>query len=81
MGLNSVIQSEVRQKEKDKKVGQKKKNKSCRAFSMQTQRMAVWTWEAGLKRETEIDIYTSPCVKQSVKTCCIVHGIQLDALW
>ena len=66
MGLDSFIQSEVRQKEKEKKESQKKKNKSCRAFSMQTQRMDVWTWEAGLKRETEIDIYTLPCVKQIV---------------
>ena len=64
MGLDSVIQSEVRQKEKEKKVSPKKKNKSCRAFSMQTQRMDVLTWEADLKRET--DIYTLPCVKQIV---------------
>ena len=64
MGLDSVVQSEVRQNEKEKKVSQKKKNKSCRAFSMKTQRMDVWTWEAGLKQETETDIYTLPCVKQ-----------------
>ena len=64
MGLDSVIQSEVRQKEKEKKVSPKKKNKSCRAFSMQTQRMDVLTWEADLKRQT--DVYTLPCVKQIV---------------
>lgn len=33
---------------------------------MQTQRMGVWTWgkEAGTNWESNIDIYTLPCLKQ-----------------
>ena len=35
----------------------------------------------GMNWEMGIDIYTLPCVKQIVGTCCIMQGAQLSALW
>ena len=31
--------------------------------------------------ESSIDIYTPPCVKQLVGSCCIAQGAQLNVLW
>ena len=33
--------------------------------------------ECGMNREIRIDIYTLPCVRQLMGTCCIAQGAQL----
>ena len=36
--------------------------------------------EGGMNWEMRIDIYTLPCVKQIVRSCCLAQGAQLSAL-
>ena len=93
MDLESVIQSEVSQKEKNKycilmHICGIQKNSTdesiCRAgIEMQMQRMDVWAWgeeEGGMNWEIRFDINTLPCVKQLVGSCGIAQGAQLVAL-
>ena len=34
----------------------------------------------GMNWEVGVDIYTKPCVKQLVETCCLAQGVQLGIL-
>ena len=52
---------------------------------MQTLRMDLWTQkgreeEGGMNSDPGIDIYTLPCIKQLLGTCCIAQGDQLGSL-
>ena len=94
MELETVIQSEAIQKEKNKYrtlthiYGIQKNGTDelhCKAeIETQMQRTNVWKPRGecgGMNWEIGVDIYTLTCMKQLIRTCCIVQGTVLSDLW